>query len=378
MSIRTFNSGCFAAGALSLFALAAAAAGPAPAKKAAPAAARKPEPGGRNLKILRGWSHEKIDEAMGFMSASLGVSCDYCHVRNAERKWDFASDERDEKLAARRMLQMTQSLNAKWFEGTRTITCATCHQGRPEPARVPPVDAVVAGAERARAREAQSAPPPAVADLLGKFLRLSGGEAAWRAATARVERGTVVHTSRRGDESSRQENYRAASGRLDQRFSRDGKPLQRLWTDGTGAWFERDGESEPLETADAFKREAIFALPLALAARTDLKLDGREKYFGAETWVLRGRPDETTKERWFFSDDGLLLGVYRESETASGPMPEMTRFEDYRAVGPLQLPFVIRTVDPWSRAVFTIDEIKLDEPVDPASFAPPVPKPGAH
>ncbi len=354
------------------------AAASAPAAKPSPKpAASRPEAGGRNLKVLKGWSHERIDSAMGFFAASLGVGCDHCHVRTADRKWDMASDEMPEKATARRMIEMTRALNEKWFAGGPRVTCATCHDGRAEPGRVPPVDAVVAGAERERAKPAQPAEKPTVAELLRRYVEASGGEAAWKAASSRVERGTVVHANRRGEETSKQVNARRAPASLDQRMSRDGKELQRVWTDGASAWFGREGRSEPLEadSAVSFKRDATFALPLALAARGDLKLDGREKFHGGDAWVVTGHPDDKTKERWFFGDDGQLRAVYRESDSEFGPMPEMIRFEDYRPVGALKLPFVIRASDPWDRATVTFEEITLDEPVAAGAFAPPPPEP---
>lgn len=56
--------------------------------------------------------------------------CTYCHEA------DLASDKPYTKVVARRMLQMTQHLNADWKShvGTTGVTCFTCHRGNPVPA----------------------------------------------------------------------------------------------------------------------------------------------------------------------------------------------------------------------------------------------------
>ena len=47
---------------------------------------------------------------MNFMVQALGVSCNTCHVRN-----NFASEDNDKKLIARRMLEMTRAINTQFF-----------------------------------------------------------------------------------------------------------------------------------------------------------------------------------------------------------------------------------------------------------------------
>jgi photosynthetic reaction center cytochrome c subunit len=59
--------------------------------------------------------------------------CSYCH--NTE---NLASDEIYAKVVARRMLQMTQHINAEWktHVGSTGVTCYTCHHGQPVPANI--------------------------------------------------------------------------------------------------------------------------------------------------------------------------------------------------------------------------------------------------
>jgi hypothetical protein len=87
-------------------------------------------------------------QVMGVMrgfTQALGVRCVYCHVPGANEQdlstFDFASDEKAHKKAARTMLKFTMSLNENFPKevgdeppaGERRVTCWTCHRGDKEP-----------------------------------------------------------------------------------------------------------------------------------------------------------------------------------------------------------------------------------------------------
>lgn len=90
-----------------------------------------------NVKVLTGLYAQQFQEEMNLIVQGLGVTCNTCHVRG-----NFASEEKPEKLKARQMLEMTKSLNEKYFpdykprEGESVIgkvTCYTCHKGEAVP-----------------------------------------------------------------------------------------------------------------------------------------------------------------------------------------------------------------------------------------------------
>jgi len=66
---------------------------------------------------------------MQFVSASLGVGCDFCHVQGK-----FDQDDKKTKLTARKMMQMVAAINQNNFDGHREVTCNTCHAGTVHPA----------------------------------------------------------------------------------------------------------------------------------------------------------------------------------------------------------------------------------------------------
>lgn len=92
------------------------------------------------VKVLKGLTVPEFEAEMQLMNQALGVACGHCHVRN-----NFASEDNPKKAIARRMLEMTRTINQQFFATYRRaegesrlgkVTCFTCHQGseRPKPA----------------------------------------------------------------------------------------------------------------------------------------------------------------------------------------------------------------------------------------------------
>lgn len=83
----------------------------------------------KNLKILK---PDQVMTTMRAFTVALGVRCTGCHVQG-----DFASDEKPEKVTARRMMQMAHDINANFFNGNQRVTCYTCHRGSEHPQTAP-------------------------------------------------------------------------------------------------------------------------------------------------------------------------------------------------------------------------------------------------
>ncbi|MGP1281504.1 MAG: photosynthetic reaction center cytochrome PufC [Parasphingopyxis sp.] len=146
-----------------------------------------PEPSGRtagevyeNVQVLADVSVEEFDYLMAAITewVSPVEGCNYCH-----NPANLASDEVYTKDVARRMIQMTQNVNANWADHVRQtgVTCWTCHRGNAVPEAVwtmPAADRRV----RAGNRNGQNAPDPitAYASLptrsLARFFASDAGE----------------------------------------------------------------------------------------------------------------------------------------------------------------------------------------------------------
>ena len=116
-----------------VFAIAAAfAAFTAPALNAQTSAPQTAEQVYKNITELKGTPADQLGPAMNFISSSLGVECNFCHVQ------DRSADDNPKKVTARKMIEMVNHLNSQFPDGKVHITCYTCHRGKAEPDTAPP------------------------------------------------------------------------------------------------------------------------------------------------------------------------------------------------------------------------------------------------
>jgi len=90
----------------------------------------------KNVQVLKDLSVGQFTRLMAAITTWVAPQqgCTYCHV-DAN---NLSSDNIYTKVVARRMLQMTQHLNADWTSHVAAtgVTCYTCHRGNPVPAGV--------------------------------------------------------------------------------------------------------------------------------------------------------------------------------------------------------------------------------------------------
>jgi photosynthetic reaction center cytochrome c subunit len=103
----------------------------------APAAAEGPRAKDvyQNVKVLGDLSVGEFTRHMVAITQWVAPKegCNYCH-----NPQNLADDSVYTKVVARRMIQMTQHLNANWQKhvGATGVTCYTCHRGNPVPTQV--------------------------------------------------------------------------------------------------------------------------------------------------------------------------------------------------------------------------------------------------
>jgi len=145
----------------------------------------------KNLQVLKDIPTDQLIPAMQFISASLGVECEFCYGRDA-----FDKDEKQPKQTARRMMQMMFALDADQFHGERAVTCYTCHHGSTKPVSIPMVDSTAPYVSEARSAVNPAAPGrtnlPSANDVIEKYIRGVGGATAIQNVLSRVESGMVT------------------------------------------------------------------------------------------------------------------------------------------------------------------------------------------
>src|SRR5579862_1703137 len=161
----------------------------------------------KNIQVLKDIREDQLIPSMRYMTAALGVRCDFCHVQD-----EFPSDDKPEKGRAREMMKMMMAINTDNFHGRREVTCFTCHAGHSHPTSIPaipdsssvaagapanaqgsPANAPASGADGPGGGNAASsaAPLPSVDEILVNYTKALGGADAIQKMTSRTEKGTV-------------------------------------------------------------------------------------------------------------------------------------------------------------------------------------------
>jgi hypothetical protein len=90
--------------------------------------------------------------------------------------------------------------------------------------------------------------------------------------------------------------------------------------------------------------------------------------------VILDRPSENVTRRYFFdAETGLLLRVVTLTDAILNQIPEQIDFEDYREVGGVKLPYLVRlsNIDTFFSYTRKITEVKHGVPVDDTIFDMP-------
>jgi photosynthetic reaction center cytochrome c subunit len=333
----------------------------------------------KNIQVLNGLPASQLVPVMNYMGSSLGVKCTFCHV-NKDGKWDFVSDEKPEKGTAREMIKMVVGLNKASFKGNPAVGCFTCHRGSEHPARVPelPIAEATPFAETEAAKTAKETPPTAD-QILAKYSEALGGSAAIDKLKSRTMKGTMLASN-------------GATWGYDAIQSGD-KVYMALATpkmgviqrgfDGSVGWELSQQGLRELHNQQLFnlRRYTDLLKDLKLQGQfTRISYGGKDKIDGKDVYVLRGLGVDGKGERLYFdAQSGLLLRRITSTPTMVGLIPEQVDFSDYRDVGGVKLPFVLRvtSIDSFFNATRNLTEIKLNVPVDETKFnkppAPPTP-----
>jgi photosynthetic reaction center cytochrome c subunit len=320
----------------------------------------------KNITQLKGTPADQLVPAMQFISSSLGVECNFCHVQG---KMD--ADEKPQKKTAREMMAMTAAINTNAFHGQRQVTCYSCHHGSQRPTNAPPVldsDAP----QRSEVRPAAPAgTAPAAADILEKYVAALGGEEAIKKINSRVMKGSI-HAG--GSDSPIELFTKAPNKRISISHMGDRESITAF--DGTVGWLGNTGrpprEMSPAES-EAAGLDAEFALALRLKEMFQQLRPGRpEEINGVQCVSLFGTRQGKPPVRFYFdAKTGLLQRLVRYGETPMGRNPTQIDYADYREVDGVKIPFRWTLSRPNGRFTIQIAEAKANVPVDDAKFAKP-------
>src|SRR5271157_4485250 len=277
---------------------------------------KKAEEQFKNIQVLKGIPADQLIPAMQFITASLGVGCDFCHVEGA-----FEKDDKKPKQTARKMMEMMFAINADNFDRDRKVTCYSCHRGSPAPVGMPPVmseEQMQAMGAPKKAEEPKPNAGPTAEQLLGKYVQAAGGAAAIERITSRVMKGTIAFDGLSmpidifaKDPEKRISFTHMAGGDNVTAFNghegwlgMPGRPLREMHgSDLDGAAIDAD-----LHLATHLKQ--MFS---------EMQVYGTEKVGDHEAYLVVGqRAGKPPIQLYFDEQSGLLMRLVRFGETAMG------------------------------------------------------------
>jgi len=360
----------------------------------------------KDIQQLKDVPAEQLDVTMQYFAASLGWSCQNCHVRDqATGVFSYEKNDKKEKVTAREMIQMVRTVNAGDF-GAK-INCATCHQGHNEPlglqAALPYTEAQLtamaaqAAAQAARQGGAGGArpggppqgaqpggrggtppPPPPVEPIIEKYITAMGGQAALDKLQSRITTGTVVNRANQSMAFTIEEK-----GNKFHSVVNDPRTAVAWGFDGKSGWAQAgpviaDVEGFRLQQAmrlNDLRRASDFS-----KRYTNLQA-GRPTRLPARTpggtpinvSLVQGDLPNDVQERLFFgATSGLLLRRQVISHTAlNGALIETVDYSDYKDVAGVQVPFTIK-LNNWNTLdTYSVVDVKTGAAIDDARFAKP-------
>jgi photosynthetic reaction center cytochrome c subunit len=323
----------------------------------------------KNIQVLKGLPADQLIPAMQFISASLGVECEFCHVENK-----FDKDDKKPKLAARKMIQMMFAINQSAFEGHREVTCNTCHRGSAHPVAIPAVmtETSAASMEHGSAEdEAETQPNQSADPILDKYLAAVGGAEAVRKVSSRVEKGTV----NMGNRQAPIEIFaQAPNKRVSFLHLPNGDSITAF--DGRQGWLGNPGKPpRPMgpSEADAASLDADLYFPANLqAVFREFEVAPPEKIDGRDVTVVRAlREGKPPVKLYFDQQSGLLLRLVRFADSPLGLLPTEIDYADYHASGGVKIPFRWTIARPSGRFTVQLDHVEQNVPIDAAKFIPP-------
>ena len=345
-----------------------------PAQTGAGSSPKKAEDAFKNIQVLKGVPADQLIPAMQFITASLGVECDYCHVQGA-----FDKDEKKPKEIARKMMQMMFAINKENFEGHREVTCYSCHHGAAKPVGIPVIteeEKSATVAEAAGAEKEAAAGEPSPDQILEKYIRALGDVSAIEKISSRVEKGTMTVAGRQFPIDI---YVKVPDRRVSFMHTPNGDSITAF--DGKEGWLGAPGRPvREMSGSDveAARQDADLSFALHIKQMFNELHAGRPQKIGEHpaNLVVGSNPGQAPVSLYFDQQSGLLVRLMRYSESPLGRNPTRIDYADYRDEGGTKVPFRWTIARPSGRFTIQVEKIEQNVPVDDAKFAKPAEAPG--
>ena len=329
----------------------------------------------KNIQVLRGIPENQFLSTMGFFSASIGESCEYCH--DDESSWAGYAKDNDHKQTARKMVLMMNAINQSYFGGRRMLTCYSCHRGTDLPKVTPNLAEQYSApiVEEPDAITERAPGEPSADQILDKYIQALGGAQRLASITSFTAKGTYQGYAE--IEKSPIEILAKAPGqRATIIHTSNGE-----WTttyDGRTGWVAEPGRPVPLleltgQFLEAVKVDANLAFPGRIKQSFNQWRVGYPTTIDdREVEVVQGSSGGMYPVKLYFDkQSGLLIRQVRYTNSPVGLNPTEIDYADYREVSGVKIPFRWTTTWTDGRAATELSEVKANVPINAAKFAKP-------
>jgi photosynthetic reaction center cytochrome c subunit len=329
----------------------------------------------KNIQVLKGIPENQFLSTMGFFSASIGESCEFCH--DDESSWAGYAKDNAHKQTARKMVLMMNAINQSYFGGNRKLTCYSCHRGTDFP-KVTPDLALQYSApviEEPDVITEQASGELSADQILDKYIQALGGAQRLAAITSFTAKGSYQGYAE-VDKSPIDIMAKAPGQRVTIIHTSNGD-----WTttyDGSKGWVAEPGRPVPLlELTGQFLQSVKVDADLEFPARIKEAFGQWRVGFPTtindrEVEVVQGSSGGNFPVKLYFDkESGLLLRQVRYTNSPVGLNPTQVDYLDYRDVAGVKMPFRWTTTWTDGRATTELAEIRANVPVDAAKFAKP-------
>jgi photosynthetic reaction center cytochrome c subunit len=329
------------------------------------------QPRFKNLQVLKDVPPDQLIPAMQFISASLGVECEFCHVRDA-----FDKDDKQSKQTARRMIQMMLALDADQFHGERAVTCYTCHRGSAKPVSIPMVESTAPYVSEARLAAEPAAEGrtnlPSADDVIEKYIRAVGGAAAIQNVSSRVESGTVSFGAGPGFPIEILSKSPSRQAMIVHLPAGDSSTV----FDSQNGWFRSPAgpvRDMPQADIEGAKLDADLQFPINVKKTfRELRVIRTERISDHDAILLFATNSSGPPLELFFDrETGLLLRQLRFGSSPLGLNPTQIDYGDYKLFGGVQVPLHLVITRPNRTLDIHLLQVTQNVPIDGAKFARP-------
>jgi photosynthetic reaction center cytochrome c subunit len=326
----------------------------------------------KNIQVLKDAPSDELIPAMQFITASLGVQCDFCHLENA-----FEKDDKEPKQTARKMMRMMFAINKDSFDGQQKVTCFACHRGARKPAAIPMINEEEGPivSEEKLSLGSNTAGLPGADEILQKYFQAIGGAEAAARISSRVQKGTLTVGSKHlpVEVMAKGPAKRVTTVHFPEGDSVTGVSGEEGWLSTPGRGVHDLGPSE----LDGAKVDAVLFFPPAIRQLfKELRVQQKEQINDHVAYLVLGMRDNWPPVQLYFDQvSGLLVRMVRYVQTPLGRNPAQIDYSDYREEAGVETPYRWTVARPNTRFTIQIEQSQPSAAITDDKFAKPASTP---